>query len=75
LGIDAKGGVGEELAEGVDAMGQDAGPGKEFEWGDEGVDVGFGGDGALVAIAEWLGKGGPFGAQADVVDTPGVDGD
>jgi hypothetical protein len=75
VGIDAMDGIGEKLADGVDAMGQDAGPGEELKRRDEGVDVGFGGDGAFVAIAEGLGDGGAIGVQADVVDTPGVDGD
>jgi hypothetical protein len=56
-------------------MGQDTGALREVEWRDETVGGGFGGDGALVAVTERIAEGSAVGAEANIVDTPGVDGD
>ena len=67
--------VGEELVGGVDAEELDAGEIAEAIGGDAVVELGFAGQGALVAIAEGISYGLVVGVEADVVYGPAVDGD
>ena len=60
---------------GVDAEELDAGEVAEAVGGDAVVELGFAGEGALVAVAEGIGYGLVSGVEADVVDGPAVDGD
>src|SRR6185437_9711898 len=69
------GAVGIELVERVEACKLDAGDLVQALGGDLGVKLLLRGDGALVAIAEGRCERMVFGVEADVVDSPAIDGD
>jgi hypothetical protein len=74
VAVDAAGGVGHELADGVDAVREDAGALVEVDGGNDGVGYGFGGDGAFVAVAKGIAEWMASGREADVVNPPTIDG-
>ncbi len=67
--------IGKKLVERVDAEGLRTGAAKRFFGRKKGVGLVFCGDGALVAIAEWIVQRMSVGIEANVVHGPAINGD